>query len=158
MHKKILLVTSFILLVIAIIVAIYYLVPKNRDNFDNVNGDNMLNEFNVNILINGNNYTAIFEDNITTRELISILPFEINMNELNDNEKYYYFSTNFQVEPKRVNKINAGDIMMFGNNCLVIFYESFNTSYSYTRIGHISNTQNLKEDLGTGSVIVKFSN
>ena len=158
MHKKILLVTSFILLVIAIIVAIYYLVPKNRDNFDNVNGDNMLNEFNVNILINGNNYTAIFEDNITTRELISILPFEINMNELNGNEKYYYFSTNFQVEPKRVNKINAGDIMMFGNNCLVIFYESFNTSYSYTRIGHISNTQNLKEDLGTGSVIVTFSN
>lgn len=158
MHKKILLVTSFILLVIAIIVAIYYLVPKNRDNFDNVNGDNMLNEFNVNILINGNNYTAIFEDNITTRELISILPFEINMNELNGNEKYYYFSTNFQVEPKRVNKINAGDIMMFGNNCLVIFYESFNTSYSYTRIGHISNTQNLKEDLGTGSVIVTFNN
>ena len=158
MHKKILLVTSFILLVIAIIVAIYYLVPKNRDNFDNVNGDNMFNEFNVNILINGNNYTAIFEDNITTRELISILPFEINMNELNGNEKYYYFSTNFQVEPKRVNKINAGDIMMFGNNCLVIFYESFNTSYSYTRIGHISNTQNLKEDLGTGSVIVKLNN
>ena len=158
MHKKILLVTSFMLLVIAIIVAIYYLVPKNIDNFDNVNGDNMLNEFNVNILINGNNYTAIFEDNITTRELISILPFEINMNELNGNEKYYYFSTNFQVEPKRFNKINAGDIMMFGNNCLVIFYESFNTSYSYTRIGHISNTQNLKEDLGTGSVIVKFSN
>lgn len=158
MHKKILLVTSFILLVIAIIIAIYYLAPKNRDNFDNVNGDNMLNEFNVNILINGNNYTAIFEDNITTRELISILPFEINMNELNGNEKYYYFLTNFQVEPKRVNKINAGDIMMFGNNCLVIFYESFNTSYSYTRIGHISNTQNLKEDLGTGSVIVKFNN
>lgn len=158
MHKKILLVTSFILLVIAIIIAICYLVPKNRDNFDNVNGDNMLNEFNVNILINGNNYTAIFEDNITTRELISILPFEINMNELNGNEKYYYFSTNFQVEPKRVNKINAGDIMMFGNNCLVIFYESFNTGYSYTRIGHISNTQNLKEDLGTGSVIVKFNN
>lgn len=158
MHKKILLVTSFILLVIAIIVAIYYLGPKNRDNFDNMKGDNMFNEFNVNILINGNNYTAIFEDNITTRELISILPFEINMNELNGNEKYYYFSTNFQVEPKRVNKINAGDIMMFGNNCLVIFYESFNTSYSYTRIGHISNTQNLKEDLGTGSVIVTFSN
>lgn len=158
MHKKILLVTSFILLVIAIIVAIYYLAPKNRDNFDNVNGENMLNEFNVNILINGNNYTAIFEDNITTRELISILPFEINMNELNGNEKYYYFSTNFQVEPKRVNKINAGDIMMFGNNCLVIFYESFNIGYSYTRIGHISNTQNLKEDLGTGGVIVKFNN
>lgn len=155
MRKKILLVASFILLVIAIIVAIYYLAPKNRDNFDNVNGDNMLN---VNILINGNNYNAIFEDNITTRELISILPFEINMNELNGNEKYYYFSTNFQVEPKRVNRINAGDIMMFGNNCLVIFYESFNTSYFYTRIGHISNTLNLKEDLGTGSVIVKFSN
>ena len=42
--------------------------------------------------------------------------------------------------------------MLFGNNCLVIFYESFDTSYSYTKIGHIDNLDNL----GNGSIIAKF--
>ena len=130
------------------------------DNLDMEKGDENMSEVinEITININGVDFTATLEDNETARELVNRLPLNIEMNELNGNEKYYYFSTNFQVEPKRVNKINAGDIMMFGNNCLVIFYESFNTSYSYTRIGHISNTQNLKEDLGTGSVIVTFNN
>lgn len=52
--------------------------------------------------------------------------------------------------------INAGDIMLYGNNCVVVFYETFNTSYSYTRIGRIKNTANLKKALGSGNVEVTF--
>ena len=42
--------------------------------------------------------------------------------------------------------------MLYGNNCLVVFYKSFNTSYSYTKIGHIENLS----DLGNKNVIIKF--
>jgi hypothetical protein len=42
--------------------------------------------------------------------------------------------------------------MLYGNNCLVIFYKSFYTSYSYTRIGHINNLP----DLGTESISIKI--
>lgn len=42
--------------------------------------------------------------------------------------------------------------MLYGNNCLVVFYKSFNTSYSYTKIGHIDNLS----DLGNEDVIIKF--
>ena len=42
--------------------------------------------------------------------------------------------------------------MLFGNNCLVIFYESFDTTYSYTKIGHIDNLDNLEN----GNIKVKF--
>lgn len=43
--------------------------------------------------------------------------------------------------------------MLFGNNCLVIFYKTFYTSYSYTKIGHIENIL----DLGSDSVQVEFT-
>ena len=42
--------------------------------------------------------------------------------------------------------------MLYGNNCLVILYKSFDTSYSYTRIGHIDDLPNL----GNGNITVKF--
>ena len=43
--------------------------------------------------------------------------------------------------------------MLFGDNCLVIFYKSFNTSYSYTKIGHIESLP----DLNKSSIKVKFT-
>ena len=46
--------------------------------------------------------------------------------------------------------------MLYGNNCLVIFYESFSTTYSYTKIGHIENIDNLKENLESGNVEIKI--
>ncbi len=37
------------------------------------------------------------------------------------------------------------------------FYESFNTPYSYTKIGSIKNTEGLSQAVGKGSITVKFS-
>lgn len=76
------------------------------------------------------------------------------MNELNGNEKYYYFDNNFTANSQRVEKINTGDIMLYGDNCLVIFYDDFATSYSYTKIGYIDNPENLKDVVGNSSMEV----
>jgi hypothetical protein len=56
-----------------------------------------------------------------------------------------------------VGTIHAGDIMLYQDNCVVVFYETFSTSYSYSPIGHITDTYNLKEALGDGTVSVNFS-
>ena len=111
--------------------------------------DNMSN---INIIINNENFILNLEDNETTKEFIKLLPQEFNMKELNGNEKYVYLDSSLPTNSSNPKQIEKGDVMLFGDNCLVIFYKSFNTSYSYTRIGHIDNLP----DLGNDNVIVKF--
>ena len=83
------------------------------------------------------------EDNETALEFSKLLPLTVNMKELNGNEKYVYLDDSLPTNPYNPKHIEAGDVMLFGDNCLVIFYKSFDTSYSYTKIGHIDNLPNL---------------
>ena len=106
----------------------------------------------VKVLIDKKEYTINLEDNETAKEFVNILPLELNMNELNGNEKYIYLDTTLPTNSSNPKKINVGDVMLYGDNCLVIFYKSFDTSYSYTKIGHIDNLPNL----GNDSISVKF--
>ncbi len=107
---------------------------------------------NINVIIDGKKYNVNIEDNETAKTFVSILPQEFNMNELNGNEKYFYMNESLQANPSNPKYIEKGDVMLYGENCLVIFYKSFNTSYSYTKIGHIDNLPNL----GNGSITAKF--
>ena len=108
---------------------------------------------NIRITINNKEYDITLEDNETVKELKKLLPLNITMAELNGNEKYIYLDNNLPTDSYKPKNINKGDVMLYGNNCLVIFYESFATPYSYTKIGHIDNLP----DLGNGDVQVKFS-
>ena len=85
------------------------------------------------------------ENNSTTSALIKLLPLELSMSDLNGNEKYVYLNESLPTNTYSPNHIEAGDVMLFGDNCLVIFYESFDTSYSYSKIGHINNLPSLDD-------------
>ena len=102
--------------------------------------------------IDGKDYIINLDDNVTAKKLYDLAPFEVTMNELNGNEKYIYLASRFPVNPYKPGHIEKGDVMLFDNGCLVIFYKSFDTSYSYTKIGHIDNLN----DLGNGNITAKF--
>lgn len=82
----------------------------------------------------------------------------LKMSELNGNEKYRYFSTRtFPTNEKRYKKVRAGDVMLYGDDCLVIFYKTHKTSYKYTKIGRLTSTKGLARAAGKKSVNVRFS-
>ena len=119
----------------------------------NAFGDNMQN---IIITIKNKKYEAILYDNSTTKELIKKFPITITMSDLNGNEKYYNFSKSFSTSSENVANINKGDIMLFGDNCLVIFYKSFSTRYKYTKLGYIKNLEDLENSLGKGDISITF--
>ena len=111
----------------------------------------------IQISVGDKTFNAVMYYNPAAREFINQLPMTLNMNELNGNEKYFYMDTKYSANYQNVNFINAGDLMLYGNNCIVLFYESFDTSYRYTPLGHIDNPEGVASVLGTGNVNVTFS-
>lgn len=109
------------------------------------------------ITVNGSEFSAELYDNPSAKELARRLPAALDMRELNGNEKYYYFDESFPSDSRSVGQITAGDIMLYGSDCLVIFYESFSTQYSYTPLGRITDASGLAKALGTGAAKVTLS-
>lgn len=101
-------------------------------------------------------YSAVLYDNETTRALAAKFPMTVIMDEMNGNEKYHYLSGSLPTDTKSVGSIRTGDLMLYGSNCLVLFYEDFRTSYRYTRLGYVENPEGLAGALGGGSVQVTF--
>lgn len=130
--------------------------PEQNNRLEGMDEEMNKEKLTLNLIIGETQFTATLEDNETTRELLQRLPLEIEMTELNGNEKYYYFDESLPSDASLVNKINVGDIMLFGSDCLVIFYQSFTTSYSYTKIGRIDNPNSLAGVLGSSNIKVKI--
>lgn len=127
---------------------------ENNDNTDNSDENNM--NTNITIRVGGSSFTATLEDNPTGHAFARMLPMTVTMNELNGNEKYFYLSENLPTDSYRPGTIRNGDIMLYGANCIVLFYETFSSSYSYTRIGQLDNPSGLASALGNGDVIITF--
>lgn len=100
----------------------------------------------VKIKIDGYEYIINLENNDTVDSLINMLPLKLNMEDLNSNEKYAYLDRALPTNSYNPKTINKGDVMLYGSNCIVIFYKTFNTAYSYTKIGHIDNLPDFNDD------------
>lgn len=111
----------------------------------------------INVKIGNQTFTATLYNSKATREFIKTLPLRITMSELNGNEKYSYISREFTQKVENVKNIESGDIMLYGSNCLVLFYKDFETIYQYTKIGKIDNPTELEQIVGEGNVEITFS-
>jgi hypothetical protein len=103
--------------------------------------------------VNNEKLEINLEENQTTSALAKLLPLDITMSDLNNNEKYAYLDDSLPMSTYSPKRVEAGDVMLFGDNCLVIFYKSFETSFDYTKIGHIENFP----ELGGGNISISLS-
>lgn len=111
----------------------------------------------ITITAGGMTYAATLDDNTAARQFAAMLPLTLDMDELNGNEKYHYLHTPLAPSPVRPGTIHAGDLMLYGSSCVVLFYETFQSGYSYTRLGRIENPASLAQALGKDGAEVTFA-
>jgi len=108
------------------------------------------------IKIGDKTFTATLSDNATATAFKALLPITITMTELNGNEKYFDLASSLPTNASKPSTIQTGDLMIYGSNTLVLFYKTFSTSYSYTKLGRVDNPVALAAALGSGNVTVTF--
>ena len=117
----------------------------------------MVNYEIVNVTVNGKDFEAEIGGTEAAEQFLALFPLTMEMRELNGNEKYFYLDTSLSSQPTSPDEIKCGDIMLFGTDCVVVFYKTFSTSYAYTRLGRINNPEGLEEAAGNGAARVVFS-
>lgn len=91
------------------------------------------------------------------RTFLAQLPLTLNMPDLNGNEKHAKLPKPLPTTASRPGTIRNGDLMLWGADTLVVFYVTFDSPYSYTRLGRIEDAGALPQVLGRGEVWVTFS-
>ena len=102
-------------------------------------------------------FTATLEDNQAVSELVAIMreaPVTIEMSDYSGFEKVGGLGTSLTTSNSQTTT-QAGDIVLYNGNQIVIFYGS--NSWSYTRLGKIDDLSGWEEALGSGDVTVTFS-
>ncbi|ETZ22326.1 cyclophilin-like fold protein [Pedobacter sp. V48] len=128
---------------------------KSNINPDLVDTTKMANN-KIKLTIGSRAFTVTIADNSARKAFEDMLPLTINMAELNGNEKYFDLPKSLPANSSNPGTIQNGDLMLYGSRTLVLFYKSFSTSYSYTRLGRVDNISGLAEALGSGSITVKY--
>lgn len=108
------------------------------------------------IRIGSKSFTATLLSNPAATSFKARLPMTVAMSELNGNEKLYNLPSNLPANASNPGTIQTGDLMLYGSSTIVLFYKTFTTPYSYTRLGRIIDTSGLASAAGSGNVTVMF--
>ncbi|MDP3761840.1 MAG: cyclophilin-like fold protein [Ramlibacter sp.] len=102
-------------------------------------------------------FAVTLADTEAARAFVAQLPLTLDMPDLNGNEKHAKLPKPLLASAARPGTIRNGDLMLWGADTLVVFYLTFDSPYSYTRLGRIEDAAALPQVLGRGQVRVTFA-
>ena len=102
-------------------------------------------------------FALTLTENAAARAFAALLPLTLDMSDLNSNEKHASLPKALPADPGRPGTSRNGDLMLYGTDTLVVFYLTFDSSYSYTRLGRVDDPAGLAQALGALGVRIKFS-
>ncbi len=111
----------------------------------------------MSVEVDGSLFLATLEDNEAADALVEMMqeaPVTIQMSDYSGFEKVGNLGTSLPAG-NRQTTTQAGDIVLYQGNQIVIFYGS--NSWSYTRLGRIDDLTGWEDALGDGDVTVIFS-
>ena len=114
-------------------------------------------EMRLNVQVGDQIFTATLEDNVAVDAFVSMMeegPVAIQMSDYSGFEKVGALGRELPSDNSQMTT-QAGDIVLYNNNQIVVFYGS--NSWSYTRIGKIDDLSGWEDALGNGDVTVIFS-
>ena len=104
--------------------------------------------------VGGSQFTATLEDNEAVVQMMEENPVSIQMSDYAGFEKVGSLGASLPTSNSQTTT-QAGDIVLYQGNQIVIFYGS--NSWSYTRLGRIDDLTGWESALGNGDVTVTFS-
>ena len=127
---------------------------KNNDS-ENQQEENI--GMNLNVQIGEYTFIADLENNKAVEELIDMLkegPIRLKLNDYGGFEKVGPLGKTLTRNDRQMTTY-PGDIVLYQGNQVVMFYGS--NSWSYTKIGHVSDLADWDEALGDGDIEVIIS-
>lgn len=139
------------------LVAIISLTTLLTSYVNSEQGEEENRKMQMNVQVGGSTFTAALEENEAVDALVEMMeqgPVTIRMSDYSGFEKVGHLGTGLPASNQQTTT-QAGDIVLYQGNQIVMFYGS--NSWSYTRLGHIDDLTGWEEALGSGDVTVTFS-
>lgn len=92
-------------------------------------------EINMTLSIDNQELDVNWEDNDSVKAIKEILPLTINMHQYGGFEQTGSIGQSIVRNDSKINVV-PGDIVLYNGNAISVFYN--NSSWSYTRLGHIN--------------------
>ena len=131
-------------------------VPTGREPADGTEQEENA-EMKINVQAGGRTFTATLEKNAATEafaELMKNAPLVLSLSDYAGFEKVGALGTSLPAEDRQITA-QAGDIVLYNGNQIVLFYGA--NSWSYTKLGRIDDLSGWEEALGGGDITVSFS-
>ncbi|MCH5263769.1 MAG: hypothetical protein J1F42_12735 [Lachnospiraceae bacterium] len=132
--------------------------PAENDNqSENEEETGEQTEMKMNVQVGDYTFTATLENNTAVDELVEMMkegPVTISMSDYSGFEKVGSLGRSLTTSNSQTTT-DAGDIVLYNGNNIVMFYGS--NSWSYTRIGKIDDLTDWKKALGSGSITAVFT-